>query len=298
MHHDDYQIALLDHEGGLSLKLRIPGRRLPWILAALAALGLIQAVFFGVGALALRQELSTHSSAKTLIAQRLQTLALLHELDVLESGLSRAVDFNARLQVMLSQEPGQRLGRPNQTLQDLVAGRASAIYLPDVLRRMQVGVRALAQEFGVEETYQVRLASVVESQRERLSRIPCVWPTRGRYSSGFGDRHSLTTSETGFHKGIDITAPVGTPVYATANGRVFFAGFFSTYGNCIDVDHGSGLSTRYAHLSRIEVDEGQAVTRGQRIGRVGSTGRSFAPHLHYEVHLNDSPVNPRNYIIE
>lgn len=298
MHKNDYQIAVLDHEGGLNLRLTIRGRHLPWILAVLTVLALGQAVFFGVGAMVLRQELSTHSSAKALVAQRHQTLALLHELDTLEAGLSRVLDFNAHLQVMLSLEPGQRLSRPGQAGQDIAQARAMSIYRTDVLRRMHRNVQALAQDLGVEEAYQIRLASVVESQRERLSRIPCVWPTRGRFSSGFGDRASPASGETGFHKGIDITAPMGTPVYVTANGRVAFAGIFSTYGNCIDIDHGSGIVTRYAHLSRIEANEGQAVTRGQRIGRVGSTGRSYAPHLHYEVQLNDSPVNPRNYIIE
>jgi murein DD-endopeptidase MepM/ murein hydrolase activator NlpD len=95
------------------------------------------------------------------------------------------------------------------------------------------------------------------------------------------------------HAGIDLAAPIGTPIYATADGIVSDAGWNSGgYGNLIKVDHGSGIETRYGHLSRILVSPGQRVTRGQQIGRMGSTGRSTGSHLHYEVRISGNAVNP------
>jgi murein DD-endopeptidase MepM/ murein hydrolase activator NlpD len=95
------------------------------------------------------------------------------------------------------------------------------------------------------------------------------------------------------HPGIDLAAPYGTPVYATADGTVLRAGWNSGgYGNLVEIDHGRGIVTRYGHMSKIIVGEGQHVTRGQQVGYVGSTGRSTGNHLHYEVRIDNSPVNP------
>src|SRR5207247_4106436 len=99
-----------------------------------------------------------------------------------------------------------------------------------------------------------------------------------------------------YHEGQDIDAAYGTAVQAAANGRVTIAGRQRGYGNVVYVDHGSGLSTRYGHLSQINVTVGQTVTRGQTIGLVGSTGRSTGPHLHYEVRINNQVMNPLNYL--
>ncbi len=100
------------------------------------------------------------------------------------------------------------------------------------------------------------------------------------------------------HEGVDIAAPVGTPVVATADGIVSFAGPLSDYGNAVYIDHGHGFATFYAHNSRIRVREGQSVKRGNVIAYVGSTGRATGPHVHYEVHLNGAVLNPMKYIID
>jgi murein DD-endopeptidase MepM/ murein hydrolase activator NlpD len=99
-----------------------------------------------------------------------------------------------------------------------------------------------------------------------------------------------------YHKGQDIAAPTGTPVNATADGVVVIAGWVKGYGNGIYIDHGNGISTRYGHLSRIDVVVGQIIKQGQHLGLVGSTGRSTGPHLHYEVRINGQPTNPLNYL--
>jgi len=116
-----------------------------------------------------------------------------------------------------------------------------------------------------------------------------IWPVQGRITSNYGWRGRE------FHRGIDIGAPLGTPVLAAKGGTVTFVGRSGGLGNLIKIDHGGGLETWYAHLSNIAVSVGQAVGAGDTIGRVGSTGRSTGPHLHFETRLNGESVNPVNY---
>jgi murein DD-endopeptidase MepM/ murein hydrolase activator NlpD len=115
-------------------------------------------------------------------------------------------------------------------------------------------------------------------------------------NSGFGARSDPLNRRTGIHEGVDLGAPFGTPVYATGEGVVEFAGPWDRYGLTIEINHGNGVTTRYAHLSRIKIKEGQKVTRATIIGMLGNTGRSTGPHLHYEVRLSDAPKDPLKFI--
>jgi murein DD-endopeptidase MepM/ murein hydrolase activator NlpD len=128
---------------------------------------------------------------------------------------------------------------------------------------------------------------------------PTVWPVNGTLEGGFGGRRNpFGGPGYEFHSGQDIEAPWGAPVVAGASGRVSFVGWQNGYGQLVVVDHGGGLTTRYGHLSHIDVEADQAVSRGQLLGKVGSTGRSTGPHLHYEVRINDQPVNPLQYLLQ
>ena len=127
--------------------------------------------------------------------------------------------------------------------------------------------------------------------------IPSIWPVVGTLRSGVGVRSNpFGGSSLEYHKGQDIAAPTGTPVNATADGVVVVAGWVKGYGNGIYIDHGNGITTRYGHLSRIDVVVGQAVRQGGHLGLVGSTGRSTGPHLHYEVRINGQPMSPLQYL--
>jgi murein DD-endopeptidase MepM/ murein hydrolase activator NlpD len=126
--------------------------------------------------------------------------------------------------------------------------------------------------------------------------VPSLWPVRGQITAGFGQRMDPFSGEGAFHPGVDISVPFGTRVIATADGIVLEAGPESGYGNEILIDHGFGLTTKYGHLSRIFVVVGQELKRGQVIGSVGMTGKTTGPHLHYEVHIHDTPVNPTKYL--
>jgi len=128
------------------------------------------------------------------------------------------------------------------------------------------------------------------------STVPSLWPVRGQITAGFGQRMDPFSGEGAFHPGVDISVPFGTRVEAAADGIVLEAGRESGYGNEILIDHGFGLTTKYGHLSKIFVVVGQELKRGQVIGLVGMTGKTTGPHLHYEVHIHDLPVNPTRYL--
>lgn len=148
---------------------------------------------------------------------------------------------------------------------------------------------------------QSRLRSVaarVDDQNKLAAATPSIWPAAGWLTSSMGARRDPFTGDRDFHPGLDISADRGSPVYATADGRIVHAGRASDYGNLVRIDHGFGLESRYGHLERIDVADGATVKRGERIGTVGSTGRSTAPHLHYEVRVNDRLLNPLQFLLK
>ena len=130
----------------------------------------------------------------------------------------------------------------------------------------------------------------------RANSAPNLWPVEGQVTGSFGERIDPFNGEGAFHMGVDIAALVGQPVLAPAEGTVEFADYMGGYGRAIVIEHGHGISTRYGHLSGFAVASGQHVRRGDIIGYVGLSGRSTGPHLHYEVRINDTPVNPYKYL--
>lgn len=143
-----------------------------------------------------------------------------------------------------------------------------------------------------------QLGEEAGKQKDKLAHIPSIIPIDLRdytMSSGYGYRRDPVYGTTRFHDGLDFAAKIGTNVYATGDGVVEAADRRGGYGNCIDISHGYNYFTRYAHLSEILVKVGDKVKRGDLIGKVGSTGKSSGPHLHYEVRFKDDPQNPVNY---
>ena len=140
--------------------------------------------------------------------------------------------------------------------------------------------------------------SIALASRRRIQSgsPPTLWPVSGRMMGVFGERDDPFSGEGEFHKGVDISAPTGTVVRATGDGVVTFSDWSNGYGRLIIIDHGAGIETYYAHLSRFFAFAGQGVRRGEAVGAVGSTGRVTAPHLHYEVRIGGAPVNPYRYL--
>jgi murein DD-endopeptidase MepM/ murein hydrolase activator NlpD len=175
-----------------------------------------------------------------------------------------------------------------------VPSRESILPSADIgqsLDTMGTSVEALAEKSE-------KLTTFYESQKVLLASTPSVWPVRGYLSSQFGNRTDPFTNQFDFHPGIDVSTPIGTKIQAPADGVVVSCGVKGAYGNAVVIDHGYGVVTRYAHLSAFAVKPGQRVRRGDLIAYVGQSGRSTAPHLHYEVWVKDKLQNPIHYILD
>lgn len=157
----------------------------------------------------------------------------------------------------------------------------------------------LAQLKGAAMKQEASLQALIEyfeDKRSMYAATPKIWPVRGWVTSHFGNRTSPFSGILKFHEGIDIAAQTGTPVVAPADGIVIKAGFGTGYGNMVEISHGYGIRTLYAHNSRLNVKVGQRVKRGDVIAYVGDSGSSTGPHLHYEVRVNNIAVNPIRYL--
>ena len=150
----------------------------------------------------------------------------------------------------------------------------------------------LSDLLGVINTRLESVRDSIERRHALAMATPSIWPVAGWLSSSFGTRKDPFSDGRDFHPGLDISADYGQPVLATGDARVMTAGMNGAYGNMVTLDHGYGITTKYGHLSRIVVSDGQQVKRGDLIGFVGSTGRSTGAHLHYEVWMNGRLTNP------
>jgi len=157
----------------------------------------------------------------------------------------------------------------------------------------------LSKQITVQSKSLDEIVALAKEKEQMLASIPAIKPIKDedqtRMASGYGMRMHPILKYRKMHKGMDFTAPTGTPIYASGNGKVTRANRSSTFGKVVYIDHGYGYKTIYAHMSKIVVRKRQKVKRGDLIGYVGNTGRSAAPHLHYEVHKNDRAVNPIYY---
>ncbi|MFP5519316.1 MAG: M23 family metallopeptidase [Bdellovibrionia bacterium] len=161
-----------------------------------------------------------------------------------------------------------------------------------------VRIDRAVQETQLKEQSVIDLWEGLSERQALLNATPNIRPARGWLTSGFGYRLSPFTGKPALHAGLDIAAAPGSPVFAPADGLIIFAAYDDTYGKLVSIDHGYGVTTRFAHLSQFYVQVGQRVSKWDVIGAVGNTGRSTGPHLHYEVRVSGTPVDPANYILD
>lgn len=292
-------VVFRDHEG-CCRKFRMRG----WVCAFLFLL----IVGLGAGNVFLWQFYQSHSALTTLLAgsnktveeQKHQLLSLAGKLKKVEKDLTRIRDFDAKLRVMmnLDEEQGEAASSVGGGDEKAFSNDYLPIYRQELLaRKMHNFLNQLSTDTQLEEVKQQQLVQAIRKNRDILASTPSIWPTEGWISSPFGKRRSPFTGRTDFHKGIDISNRIGTPIYAPAKGTVIFSGTDGGYGRSVVIDHGSGIITRYAHLHRSAVKKGDAVVRGDILAYMGNTGRSTGPHLHYEVRLNGVCKNPMRYIL-
>jgi murein DD-endopeptidase MepM/ murein hydrolase activator NlpD len=158
-------------------------------------------------------------------------------------------------------------------------------------------VDAMLRRVRFEQQSLAEIAAAVKEQESRLKNVPSIWPVQGWVGSGYGYRRDPFTGRREMHPGFDIVAPTGTPVAATAAGHVIYAGWKSGWGRCVEIDHGGGIRTFYAHCRSLKVSSGENVFRGDAIATVGNSGRSTGTHLHYGVLASSRWVDPNNYVL-
>jgi murein DD-endopeptidase MepM/ murein hydrolase activator NlpD len=236
-----------------------------------------------------------------VLEHRQQATALSSATEDIRKQLSLMREVNTRLRVMLGLEPP----KPTHTAPGIGGKEESDTPPPHDASSFQESVSHLQHKLDWlkgeaidQERHMEELAKIAGDRKAQWAATPSIWPVRGWVSSRFGRRISPFTGRDTMHGGIDISAPMLSPVVAPAAGTVIAVQFDAGLGNTVLLSHGYGLRTTYGHLAKFTVKAGQSVMRNQIIGWVGSTGLSTGPHLHYEVEQNGAGVDPLKYIID
>jgi murein DD-endopeptidase MepM/ murein hydrolase activator NlpD len=270
-------IIFVPHARARFRQLNISTRRLTVAAAGIAAL-FVAALSFGWAFFASqRQDRQYRQAIAENERLRAATAALHQRLDGISQQLSDFETRTRRLAIVAGLGDAVRggVGGPSPTSSADLSGRSAL-----VSSRLSLLENQFSRRF------------------ELVASTPTVWPVHGAVNSGFGVRPDPFTGQPAFHEGVDISTARSEPVLATADGVVLRSGWAGEYGKAIALIHGDRYETVYGHLEQTLVAEGQKVHRGDRVGLVGSTGRSTAPHLHYEVRVDGHPVNPLEYILE
>jgi murein DD-endopeptidase MepM/ murein hydrolase activator NlpD len=271
------------------------------LAAAVVVVLVVSAVLVGSATVSRRIDLSRTTRLEDENVRLAHELGELHSrLTTLSDTVSRLAQRDAKIRLLANLEPidpqvqAAGIGGP--------AAPASPGSLSSPLLRktadVRVDVNALIRRANLLASSFSAAADSLASHSERLAATPSIMPTQGWLSSAFAAmREHPILHVARPHEGIDVSAPMGTPIEAPAAGVVRSTGWEAGYGNTIEIDHGFGIVTRFAHASRILVHQGQRVQRGDRIALVGNSGLATGPHLHYEVHVNGRAVDPLRYVM-
>lgn len=296
-----YIIFVSHGENGTLRKIPVP-LHYAYIFLAVAAVGVVTVA--GLAGSYSRMLLKTaqfnqmRSQKEMLRKDYLRMAAVAHEKDVQAASLGSLAGEVSAL-YGLTERTHKPLTGGLQPVSDGgtggTGGLSNQAYLRSLNQFLALRSSALSGEathrLYLSEPFPLGLADVANTQN-----IPTLWPIQGRVTSSFGERTDPFFDEGAFHPGIDIAAYDGDPVHATAAGVVIKASWGNGYGREVVINHGHGIETLYAHLSGFTVTAGEHVTRGEVVGYVGSSGRSTGPHLHYEVRIHNTPVNPHQYL--
>jgi len=278
-------------------------------LAGLAFLGLMIGATLGLTYLGIQYAAEIkHPALQSLVRAAQQQQARRSEEYVRQNLSVMAVKLGEmQAQLMRLDALGERLSsaagiKPSELKFAELPGRGGALVTSPAPR--DLGIDELRQHLDTVakqiETHTEHLGMIEGSlvvSRAKARQLPTSLPVTGTWkASGFGWRIDPITGQAAVHEGIDFIAEIGTPIHAAAAGVVSFAGYHPTYGHLVEIDHGGGLMTRYAHASKLLVKQGEFVKRGAVVAKVGSTGRSTGPHLHFEVRQNGRALNPTPFL--
>jgi murein DD-endopeptidase MepM/ murein hydrolase activator NlpD len=292
MANEFYTLIVVPHAKARFRKFQVSVRLTKWVLGSLTVLAL---ALVGI---------VVHY---TIISVEVAEMKRLRGENLALAAKARAYEENAgRLQarVLTLQNMVTKLGLMAGVEESLPDARLGGVGGVSNLETTAPSLDIAASLQGIDHTVNAltqkstRLQAFFEDQQQLLAATPSIWPVRGYLSASFGNRKDPFTGRPDFHPGIDVSTPRGTPVVAPADGVVVFVGKKKGYGKALVVDHGFGVVTRYGHLDGWDVRPGQRVRRGDVIAFVGNTGRSTAPHLHYEVWVDDQLRNPIEFILD
>jgi murein DD-endopeptidase MepM/ murein hydrolase activator NlpD len=298
-----WTVVVVPPGSGASKAIEVSQRVLKAATGFAAVFGLV-ALLLGYGTVSRSVDLHRAVQLQRDNTRLAEELSRLHgELSTLSDTLKTIAQRDARIRLLANLEPN------DPSVQQAGIGGPSR---PDSVSLNLLGVGVLgrrADEIRVDLGALIRRANLLaasfseahdslEHHRDRLAAMPSIMPTIGWLTSAFSSMrehpilHILRP-----HEGIDVMAPMGAPIQSPAGGTVVNAGWETGYGNVIEIDHGFGIHTKFAHCSKLVARQGQHVARGQIIAEVGSTGLATGPHLHYEVHVNGKPVDPLRYVL-
>lgn len=316
-------LVIPDRSAEPTRQIRVAGRQIRQarLAAALAAVALVLGT--SAASLFLPRVWSYPELAEENVALRERLQAIDQQLDKVDDGLRRMRLYDSQIRFLArgadlpgygpvdeeeerhwkelwgQTEAAQQGDRPGpEDREPGTSGVAAIDIRPAELWAQAVETRA-AQLAGLVDDLEPHMSAMVqdlEDWRSYRSALPSMWPAYGMLTSEFGYRRSPFSRRWKFHSGIDVAAPRGTPIYAAAPGVVTFAGYNQGYGRMIEIDHGHGVHTRYAHNTSHFVGEGEVVEIGDCIATIGSTGRTTGPHLHFEVLIDGQQADPLEYL--
>ncbi|MBC8016194.1 MAG: M23 family metallopeptidase [Sporomusaceae bacterium] len=281
--------------------------RIPMTIAKYAAGVLCLLIVLTIGAFAdYRQTLKTASADKAELASLRQTnddqVKQIEQLGkataILQADMDRLNALDAELRRIVNNEDGTTTSRAGLIRPSAPFNGQGGPGAQLDRKKIDQMVSHLQEAVTVREESLTELKDELLAKRARYAARPSIWPTSGDVTSRFGWRNSPMGRGSDYHPGIDIANSTGTPIVATADGVVVQSEWYSGYGETVQVDHGNGIVTLYAHNSQRAVHDGQFVKKGQLIAYLGNTGYSTGPHLHYEVRVNGTAVNPASFLNE
>ncbi|MGH7498054.1 MAG: M23 family metallopeptidase [Gemmatimonadales bacterium] len=266
------------------------------------ALGLAIALLVGYMTVSRTADLSRTARMAQENARLVHELNEMHgRLVNLADTISRISQRDARIRVLANLDPidpqvqAAGIGGPTLVPRPIMPEDGPSVRKAQEIR---VDLNGLIRRANLLSSSFEEAADSLASNSKRLAATPSIMPTQGWLTSAFSSmREHPILHIARPHEGIDVTAPMGSPIEAPAAGIVIDAGWETGYGNTVTIDHGYGIVTKFAHASKLLVKKGQRVSRGQRIALVGNTGLATGPHLHYEVHVNGRPVDPLKYVL-
>lgn len=294
-----FTLMIVPHSGRSILSISIPIiilKIIGGLMVGIVAVAAIYAVNFSISYREMKasnQDLAVKARDYNKLQQQLDYFV--KKTQTLEEKMQSLEKLDSDLRNLLKNDPALKknidLKQESYSTNYMLASRGG-IDREKAMRDLQILESKLPQQ----EQSLKELKNAVIQRNQRLASTPSIWPVAGRITSDFGYRRSPFGSRREFHDGLDIAAPYGTPIRAAADGMVVFTGYRQGYGNMVTISHGYGIETSYGHTSKILVKRGQQVKKGQVIAKVGNTGRSTGPHVHYMVSVNGGLKNPTNYL--